>query len=442
MTSRNISIRPNNIPSDGKISFKNGFPVLSFTIQAQNGILDPRTIRINGQIDIFRDNASPPVAPLVNASNQPTMDNRLGIYNIWDQLIIRHDRSSQICEHIRHYPRYMSSYLGVASSKQDLMTHQNESNLIMPNASQFFEQVVCQNASGSKVSEFSCNLPSGFMSAGNAINLMNNAFGSITIELHLTPDQQALFGYNGTTDNVISESHYQLSKLSLTCIVDDIPEDQMAKMQSETQGTLQFNTITSLYTTINQSNAQLQYSLGLKNVQSVFMNFVPSKNLNTLTANGHATTYPSLSTGVLANFDRVQFLRGGEKYPLHFDVTTQISKTDGSKVVDPELLRYFVESILPEYATDRSTVSTQNNNRLYTVNNTAATTYLDVADGGALFGIGMKYSQYNTGQDFSRQQWGVSLETTLTDDSPQSVFIYIKSLATLVWNANGIQLIQ
>ena len=37
MTSRYIEIRPDNIPADGKISFKNGFPVLSFTISAQDG---------------------------------------------------------------------------------------------------------------------------------------------------------------------------------------------------------------------------------------------------------------------------------------------------------------------------------------------------------------------------------------------------------------------
>ena len=32
MSSRYIEIRPDNIPADGKISFKNGFPVLSFTV--------------------------------------------------------------------------------------------------------------------------------------------------------------------------------------------------------------------------------------------------------------------------------------------------------------------------------------------------------------------------------------------------------------------------
>ena len=57
-TSRYIEIRPDNIPADGVISFKNGFPVLSFTISAQEGLLDPSTIRIVGDFNVYSDNNS------------------------------------------------------------------------------------------------------------------------------------------------------------------------------------------------------------------------------------------------------------------------------------------------------------------------------------------------------------------------------------------------
>ena len=110
-------------------------------------------------------------------------------------------------------------------------------------------------------------------------------------------------------------------------------------------------------------------------------------------------------------------------------------------MVDPELLKHFVESVIPEYMTDRTSVSKQNNNRAYNMG-VGANSYLDVADGGAAFGIGMKYSQYNSGQDFSNQQWGCSLETNLTSDNPISVFIYVKARATLLWSQNGIQMLQ
>tara|TARA_R110001599_G_scaffold318394_1_gene527996 strand:+ start:268 stop:1602 length:1335 start_codon:yes stop_codon:yes gene_type:complete len=444
MTSRYVSIRPDNIPSDGKVSFKNGFPVLSFTIQAQNGILNPESIRIAGQAKFYKDNASPPTP--INSStgiqaNQVTMDNRLGIYNVFDQVIIRHNKSKQVCEHIRHYPRYLSSYLGLGSSKQDLMGHMGEANLIMPNSDCFFETVMCNNASDSMVNHFSTYLPTGFLRSGNMINLMEQSFGGIQIEIHLSPDQNTLFSRTGSSTGIL-DAHYVLSNLELTFEVSDVPAEEQARMASQTQGSLSYNTIQTLYTSINSTNAQLQFNLGLKAVQSVFMNFCPSANINTIQANGNATTYPSNTGGGLVHFKRIQFLRGGVKYPLEFDIVTNKDTDPSTSVPDGELIKQFVDSVIPEYMTDRTSVSVQNNNRQYVLDPASGDSYLDVADGGALFGIGMKYSQYNSGQDFSNQQWGVSLESDLTTDNPQSVFIYVKSRATLLWGQNGIQIVQ
>lgn len=440
-TSRYVSVRPDNIPSNGRISFKNGFPVLSFTIQAQNGILNPESIRIAGEVSFYKDNLATPTN--ISSVDDPavTMDNRLGIYNLWDQVIIRHNKSKQICEHIRHYPRYISSYLGLSSSKQDLMGHMNETNLIMPNADAFFNRVMVGNASDSVKNHFSCYLPTGFLRSNNMINLMEQSFGGIQLEIHLSPDQNALFSRSGVTTGIL-DAHYVLENLELTFEVSDVPAEEMARMSSQTEGSLSYNTIQTLYTSINSTNAQLQFNLGLKQVQSVFMNFCPSANINTLVANGNATTYPSLSDDTIAHFKRVQFLRGGVKYPLEYDIVTNIDKDSNTVVADPELIRHFVESVIPEYMTDRTSVSTLNNNRNYSMDPSLTTSYMDVADGGALFGIGMKYSQYNTGQDFSREQWGCSLETNLTSDNPISVFIYVKSRATLLWNQNGVQVIQ
>jgi len=441
MTSRYVSIRPDNIPSDGKVSFKNGFPVLSFTIQAQNGILNPESIRIAGQAKFYKDNASPPNPILTADGNQVTMDNRLGIYNVFDQVIIRHNKSKQVCEHIRHYPRYLTSYLGLGSSKQDLMGHMGEANLIMPNSDCFFETVMCNNASDSMVNHFSTYLPTGFLRSGNMINLMEQSFGGIQIELHLSPDQNTLFSRTGSSTNIL-DAHYELSNLELTFEVSDVPATEQARMASQTQGSLSYNTIQTLYTSINSTNAQLQFNLGLRAVQSVFMNFCPSANINTITANGNATTYPSNTGGGLVHFKRIQFLRGGVKYPLEFDIVTNKDTDPNTEVPDGELIKQFVDSVIPEYMTDRTSVSVQNNNRQYVLDPASGDSYLDVADGGALFGIGMKYSQYNSGQDFSNQQWGCSLESDLTTDNPQSVFIYVKSRATLLWGQNGIQIVQ
>ena len=150
-SSRFVQLRANNVASDQTISFRAGFPVLSFTIPAQNGVLDPRSIRLNGNLQIFKqigaanDTATgrPEGIPPYDAdADRITMDNRLGIYAMWDQLVIRHDRSKQICENIQNYNRYMSQYLGLTSSVQDLTGHMNEAALCQPNADAMYFNVV------------------------------------------------------------------------------------------------------------------------------------------------------------------------------------------------------------------------------------------------------------------------------------------------------------
>lgn len=448
MTSRYVEIRPDNIPANGKVSFKNGFPVISFTIQAQQGLLDPRTIRICGDLKVFKDNLATPTPVLSADTNKITMDNRLGIFGVMEQVIIRHNSSKMICEHIRHWNKYLNSYLGVSSSLGDLKTHLNATALCMPNADAFFESVVCNNAAGTQKKEFSAHIPSGFMMSGNMVNLMPNAFGGLQIEIHLESDANCLFSRLGSTTGGamnVADAHYVLENLKLTCEIADIPADQLSAMNSQSSGAMEFNTITSLYTAINSANAQLQYSLGLSKVQSAFMSFCPSRNINTLTANGLATTYPSNQDNSLVHFNRIQFLRGGVKYPMDFDITTNasISENAGTLVADSQLAKQFVSSIIPEKMTNRTTIGAVNLNRDYTMDiaSTSVPKYTEIAEGGALFGIGCRYSQFNGGQDFKDQQWGVSLESDLTTDNPQSLFIFVKSKASLVYSPNGVQLI-
>jgi len=474
MTSRFIQLRPDNVNSDAVISFKAGFPVLSFTIQSQDAILDPRSIRINGNLEVYRDNLPNPTPVLasddtVQAGPNPpaapvcavTMDNRLGIYAMWDQLVVRHNKTKQVVEHIRHYNRYLQSYLGLTSSKQDLMTHMNNTALIEPNSESMRVNVVSSAvgrtaAMGATKKPFSCHLPSGFSMSGNSINLMESSVGGFQIELHLSPDANCLFALTGAVNAANSDAHYRLSDLSLSCEVHDIPQSEMAQMAGQTSGALDFNTISSVYTSFNTTNAQLQYTLGLKNLQSVFMSFVPSNAINTLVHNGLATYYPAVNdiAGDAVDFKNVQFLRGGQKYPVDFDMVTNVNDPQNTTVPgdnggtltasDSQLAKQFAEAIIPEYMLDRSSIKPQNLNRNFDwqVNGTQVSSYKQIPDGGGLFGIGMRYSQFNMGQDFSTQQWGVALDNTLVTDRPQSVFIYFKNKSTLVWSPNGIQVLS
>ena len=469
-SSRFIQIRADNVASDQTISFKRGFPTLSFTIPAQNGILDPRSIRINGELMVFKGFDAGLAAPNnqnpvyeSDGVNRITMDNRLGIYAMWDQLVIRHDKSKQICENIQNYNRYMSQYLGLTSSVQDLTGHMNESSLCQPNADAMFFNVVSSGADpGGGVAKtrrpksFSCYLPSGFLMAGQSVNLMESGFGGLTIELHLSPDSNCLFSRSGAVDNANAQAHYELSKLSLSCEVHDIPQEEMASLASQTTGEHEFNTITSLYTTINSTNAQIQYSLGLRYLQSAFINFVPATHINSLSDNGLALTQLSQSDSTLCDVKTVQFLKGGSNYPLDFTIR-DVSETTGNSDVataggaslfnlsDSQLNRMLAESVVPEAMVDKTSLSPANVSRVYNLTPDGAAglpSYKSIKAGGPLYGIGVRMSQFNSGEDFSQEQFGVALETDLTSDSPQGVYLYFKSKAKLIWSSSGVNLLK
>ena len=107
---------------------------------------------------------------------------------------------------------------------------------------------------------FSAHVPCGFVQSGQMINLRPDAFGGVQIEFLLQPDANVLYSETGVTTGV-TESHYELSDLKLTCEVSDIPAGDLTG--NESTGVYEFNTVTSLYTSINSTNAQIQYSLAL-----------------------------------------------------------------------------------------------------------------------------------------------------------------------------------
>ncbi len=441
-TSRYVQIRPDNIPANGKVSFKNGFPLLSFTISAQDGLLDPSTIRITGKFAAYKDNLATPTP--IQQADELTMNNRLGIYNVIESLTVRSQKSKLICENIRHYSKFMNSYLAMTSSLQDQIGHLGETCLIMPNREAFQQSVMNSPTTDvAQTNSFSFHLPSGFLSSGNMVDLRQDAFGGIVVEMLLQPDSNVLFELNGDTTG-IGDAHYELSDLFLTCEVSDFGGDMT---KPAPQGAYEFNTITSLYTSVNSTNAQIQYMLGLRNVQSAFLTFVPVANINTLTQDGQATVQLSgdgTSDTTLAPITKIQFLKGGVKYPEDFDLDTNVVKDKSVKLVDPQVIKNFVDAVLPDYTYERFSISPVNTNRDYDMSTTVAgeSAYMNIPEGGSCYGVGVKYGLGSAGEDFSQEQFGVSIESDLKSDRPMGVYLFVKSRATLAFNQGSVQLMQ
>ena len=182
--SKYLTLNANNVPASGKVSFARGNPVLTATIGRQNATLDLSSIRLNGKLNIWRDAAGTLHPTSDNASaGRLRASHKLGAFGMIDQLVFRHAETKQVIEHIRHYGRFMSSYMPVMAGMQDVSGHLSENALIMPNYRAFRDCVVRNTT----YSPFSIPLPSGLTLGGSKLPLSKLP---LEIEIHLAPDSQ------------------------------------------------------------------------------------------------------------------------------------------------------------------------------------------------------------------------------------------------------------
>ena len=442
MSKKYLTLNANNIPASGRVSFARGNPIITMTIGRQDARVDMSTLRLSGDLDIWRsagglaDNLRP--TGNVGEAVELRGSHKLGIYSAIDQLVFRHAETKQVIEHIRHYGRFMSSYLPVQSGSQDIAGHLSRTALIMPNY-QSYRDAIIRNT---QHSEFCIPLPSGMTLGGEMVPLRDVP---LEIEIHLAPDSQFFYSSDGTTANIVN-CFYELSNLELTCEV----EEGSPKLDS---GSFSFNSITSYFSTLESTNSIVNFNLGLSKVLGAFVNFVPANFVNNLGQDGFLTYMPSLKTtgaladggGTLANLERISFLRNGERFPQHFEVDSIRSSTNLTSVVDSQVIMGFMGAIIPATSHHRTTVGPETTNRNYQVSNAASTSngYRFMPDTGACYGVGQLYDMLDSqGVDFSRAQFSIQMTNGLTDGNPTSAYLFIKSKVVVGYDQTGVQIVM
>ena len=433
-----LSIQPNNVPSSGKVSFARGNPILTITLGRQDGVLDLSSLRLSGDLNIWRD-AAGTLHPSSGAGQAVELrgSHKLGIYSVIDQLVFRHAETKQVVEHIRHYGRFMASYMPTMAGMQDVAGHLSETALIYPNYQSFRDSVI----RNTRESQWCIPLPAGLtlgVSDGLPLSKM-----PLEIEIHLAPDSQVFYSSDGLTTN-IQNCFYELSNLELACEVEygrDVPDS----------GVLSFNSITSYFSTLESTNSIINFNLGLTKVLGCFVNFVPSSFVNNLAQDGLLTYMPTkapdaLGTGggAVANLETISFLRNGERFPSAFEVQNVRSSSNVTPVVDSQVIKSFLSSIIPEKMHTRTTASPLNTNRDFTGNKNATTGYRFAPDTGCLYGVGVLYDMLDSeGVDFSNAQFSIQMTNGLDDGNPVSAYLFIKSKVVVAWDATkGIQVVM
>jgi len=435
MSNQHLEITPSNVTSDGTLSFKNGQPVIQFIIGESERFILGDSIRFTGNFQVFLSDGT-----ISDDGDQLNMSQRLGIYSCIDQLVIKSQRTNQVIEHLRNYNRFMSSYISTTtSSNSDNLTHNNMTGLTCPNQKAVKNSIVDNLTNkGTNPNSFCVNLPCGFFNGGQAIPLSSTwGVGGLIVELHLAPDNQVLFSNNGAAGvAALSEAFYQFKNVALVCEAQNPEPADLSALQKQTNQTFEYNSFSSYYTTINSANAIINFNLGLKQVLGVFANFIPSSYVNNFAQNGLDTFYPINSDDTTANVTQLIFTRGGERFPLEYNIDTVQSITSASDntVYDAQLYRNYVNAVQSFSKNMRNTLKPENTQLLDAAN---ANSYID---GGCAYGIGVALDTIsNSGVDYSSVNFGINMSMDLITDNPQSVYLFVHSKNMLVFNQSGLQ---
>ena len=82
MSNRYLSIKPSN--SNASQSYRDGRPVISFTIAESESVLVPSSVRFCGKLHVYKNSAR----ARVEAADPLAMDSRTGMWSIFDQVVL------------------------------------------------------------------------------------------------------------------------------------------------------------------------------------------------------------------------------------------------------------------------------------------------------------------------------------------------------------------
>ena len=443
---RYIEIAPTNVPSTGKISFRNGQPVIQFIIGASEHLLLGNSIRVTGDFQCFK---SPGVQ--MTSDILSNMDCKTGVYSTIDQLVIKNHGQFSTIEHIKNYNRFMASYLPVTSSLNDTIGHFSNTALTTPNFALMKSSVVDNVGATALVPQnsFSVHLPSGFLLGQQPIYLgAQGGINGIVIELHLSPDNNV---FHVDKDSplpadvaAMNQSYYEFSNLKLTAELVEPDPQTLQSLQGGVGQTYQYNSISSYYTSINSANAVVNFNLGLKNVLGVFANFVSAQRINNYQWNGMETRWlhndgVGAGSGDAAFIKTLIWTKGGSKYPLSYDTETLQKNNSKNTCADPSVVRDFVDSILQFSKPGRTSISPMNTYQAQA----SPTTDNHSINNGQIAGIGMAYDQISdSGVDFSTENFGIQMTCNLITDNATGMYLFVHSKQVLVFNSTGLQVLK
>ncbi len=335
----------------------------------------------------------------------------------------------------------MATYLPAKTSSADGINWLSNNALITPNFEGQRETFVNNPKTLTGGNSFCISLTSGLLNSQEPIPLSRTwGLGGVEVSINLSPDVNIFYSESDTSTS-FTDAFYELSELSLVAETVVPDAETLSRLNSSPSNTFEFNTISTFYQTINSTNAVVNLNLGQSNVLGVFGSFVPVTFLNNLSQNGMLTSYPMNTNNAIAELKSLVFNRANQRFPIHYNIDTPQKDDDRIEVAPSDVVRNFLDALDNFVNIERTSVS-PTNNRVVGFNGSGLD-YKKYAEGGLTAGIGVVYDKISgNGVDFSNVPFSLQIESDLTTDNPNALYLFVHARNTMVSSGGSVQIMN
>ena len=455
-----VRLTPQNQPSGNKFSATN-YPSINFLIGQQQAMLDPRTLRINGQLrildadgkSVINDNT---LTGAPTAQNGASLNNSIGVSSVIDEANIQ-TLNGRNLETVRNYNRFLAVGKPLVNNSLD---YSNGLGLRDP---MLTDKSITNSKTANVKHDFSVKLDVGMFDSEQLIPLSQKGFHGLQIDLLLAQNASAVqpyFRYTGSLQSdkvpVIADStyNYEIQNLSLT--FDLIRLDDATFRSMPSSGAMNYNSISTLHSTLLSQDQTINLRFGQNSVQSVTHSITPALHINNISVDSFQLSKPQRNTqanadGIICEIRNVQYMRAGQLFPYNFMLDSELQLGDVNVVgasTNPapqaQIMKPFQNSVSLFDPNNRTKLNPNGNIGLNTSNAPAGGS-MPLASGSdpkSIFGLGCPMDSLRQGVSFRDREYAIRIQSELNDTDANSFFTFTRGRNIAQYSPTGISVVE
>ena len=424
---QNFRIFPQNAPADNVFGHQAN-PIISFELPSSNVLLKMKDLRVTGKMRVKAGTFGGSIA-------NTQINQYLGVNSAFQTMTLSSRNSRAVIERIVNYPILVNSILPAIKDSASFRNELGEEMLSTQSNNFMKNYIMTQMSQDAEGVEFSTPVFMGVtMASGDSVPLQQ--IGGVVLTIELAPDS-AVF----TTSDAI-QPQYELFDLALVGCYYVGDDEERSLTANMSDGVLEVNTFSSLFSTVQSTQQTATYSLGLSDVIAVLFSFCPAVFINNYQFDQNARLRLSEMTTTSSNqLVKVNALRNGVQVPFNYDLSVV------PESLEAELHRYYLMSLSKISELTTSSVDSTTNDIRYALGSTGnlvTTTNLlkDINKANVCYGIPYDILGYNSGISFDSSPLTLELTSTLKDGTSNAQNVYVLSKVKIMYGKDGIRVMN